>query len=354
MTNKITKRRSGKETSKGLEQITPMVEFCKNKICKKNSYGKRGLCLEHYEKVLANERRSEKIHKNTRSDPNRGRESRNKYEKTEKGKKVRKEIEKRSNANPVRIANHAVTDMIRRDNPEYKKKVHNEMQATKIEVFLVYSKRHSESDVPICRCCKEKLLEFLEFDHIIPRKEMTLDPNAIKWGYNPKWKGEQLWNKVKEHNYPEGFQILCSNCNQSKKNSGSRNMCFHQLVKDPKFNIKDTDRQRLRTKVFSHYSKLHNNSDIPICRCCREPLLEFLTLDHVQGKKLMDSIIELTNLGYSSEMEISELLVWIKNHNFLSNLKTEYFQVMCYKCNQAKGRSSKNNTCPHMTITLEN
>ena len=59
MTNKITKKKSAKETSKGLEKITPVVDVCKNKICKKNSCGKRGLCLEHYEKVLANERKFE-------------------------------------------------------------------------------------------------------------------------------------------------------------------------------------------------------------------------------------------------------------------------------------------------------
>jgi len=333
-----------------------MADICKRKTCNNPSV-RRGLCQEHYDKVITSERNYEKRNEKVRKDPNRGRASRNRYEKTEKGDKVRKGIEKRQRVNPVRIARKKITDKRRRSAPEYKEKQHANMQAIKKEVFSAYSKRHSNSDTPICRCepCQESIFEFLEFDHIDGRKEMANDLEAKKWGYKKTWTGEQLWTKVKECYekfgfYPEGFQVLCSNCNQSKKNSGELKTCFHELVKDPKFKIPETDRRKLRKIVFSHYSKKHDNSDTPICHCCKENFIELLTLDHIQGKKEMDNISELTDLEYSSKMEISKLLRWIKNNNFLSDLKTEYFQVLCYNCNQSKGRTSKDNICQHEKI----
>ena len=75
--------------------------------------------------------------------------------------------------------------------------------------------------------------------------------------------------------------------------------------------------------------------------------MEFLAIDHILGKKVMDSIPELIELGYSSKMKKTVLLNWIKNNNYLSNLQTEYFQILCHNCNVAKGVYD---VCPHETM----
>lgn len=331
-----------------------MAEICKKKECGNPSV-RRGLCQEHYDKVRTNERNYENRNEETRKDPNRGRSARSKYNKSEKGKLSSKKRQMRYLAKPEKNLKKRTKQKETRSAPEYKEKQHAIMQTIKKEVFSAYSKRHSNSETPICRCCGQSIFEFLEFDHIEGRNEMANDPKARKWGYKSAWTGEQLWTKVKECNekfefYPEGFQVLCSNCNQSKKNSGVEKTCFHELVRDPKFKIPVTYRRKLRKIVFSYYSKKHDDSSIPICHCCKEDFIELLTLDHIQGKKEMDNISELTSLGYSSKLEISKLLVWIKNNNYLSDLKREYFQVLCYNCNQSKGRTSKDNICQHKKI----
>ncbi len=108
-------------------------------------------------------------------------------------------------------------------------------------------------------------------------------------------------------------------------------------------------RDNLRMKVNLHYSKIHSNSDVPCCRCCGENShLEFLSLDHIAGKKEMDSEPELVKLGYSSNFKSTSLSVWIVKNNFPKG-----FQVLCHNCNQAKG-FSKDNKCPHERETNSN
>ena len=105
-------------------------------------------------------------------------------------------------------------------------------------------------------------------------------------------------------------------------------------------------RSNNRLEVLQVLSKRLSNSDIPCCNCCGlNSHLEFLDIDHIQGRKQMDSIKELTDLGYSSKLNNISILKWIKDNNYLSDLQTEYFQILCKNCNQAKG-NSKDNKCP--------
>ena len=98
----------------------------------------------------------------------------------------------------------------------------------------------------------------------------------------------------------------------------------------------------VKREVYLHYSKIHSNSDIPCCRCCGlNSHIEFLSLDHIAGKKQMDSERELLTKGYSSKLKIHQLLPWIKRNNFPTG-----FQILCLNCNFAKGHS-KDNKCPH-------
>jgi hypothetical protein len=101
-----------------------------------------------------------------------------------------------------------------------------------------------------------------------------------------------------------------------------------------------------RFKVLQHYSKTLSNSDIPCCRCCGlDEHMDFLAIDHIAGKKQMDSEHELIKLGYSSKLEGNPLLRWVIKNNF-----PDGFQVLCHTCNHAKGMKKNKNKCPHETM----
>ena len=98
-----------------------------------------------------------------------------------------------------------------------------------------------------------------------------------------------------------------------------------------------------RLKILQHYSKRLSKSNIPCCRCCgKNSHIEFLAIDHIAGKKQMDSEPELVELGYSSSLRSKGLQYWIIKNNFPKG-----FQILCHNCNYAKGIRRNNNKCPH-------
>lgn len=64
-----------------------------------------------------------------------------------------------------------------------------------------------------CTCCGEKNLAFLVMDHIngggtAHRRDLRLG------GYRG---GDALYRWLRRMNYPDGFQVLCANCNMAKE-----------------------------------------------------------------------------------------------------------------------------------------
>ena len=150
--------------------------------------------------------------------------SQRKYVKTPKGKLARKIILKRFRSSAKGKANQKRL----RDKPEYKKSVHDERISMRTNVFSHYSKLHSNTDIPCCRCCGEKgHLEFLAIDHIAGKKQMDSEPELVKLGYSSKKAGMTLLKWLKDNNFPSGFQTLCHNCNQSKGHSKEKT-CAHE------------------------------------------------------------------------------------------------------------------------------
>lgn len=71
-----------------------------------------------------------------------------------------------------------------------------------------------------CACCGENEIKFLSIDH-------------IKGGGNKHRKttggtGQMTYRWLKRNNYPDGFQVLCFNCNIAK---GCYNECPHKNYK---------------------------------------------------------------------------------------------------------------------------
>jgi len=116
---------------------------------------------------------------------------------------------------------------------------------------------------------------------------------------------------------------------------------------DKKYNESEKGASAIRLIALQYYSKRLSNSDIPCCHCCgQNSHIDFLEVDHILGQSEMDSIPEVVELGYSSTKSGGTLYRWIVENNYLKDLQTEYFQILCKNCNQAKGMEKNNNECP--------
>ena len=86
----------------------------------------------------------------------------------------------------------------------------------KLLVFTTYSK-----NPPECACCGEKEFLFLSIDHINgggnKHRKMTGGTG-----------GDHTYRWLVKNNFPEGFQVLCYNCNQAKGHYGQ---CPHKNKK---------------------------------------------------------------------------------------------------------------------------
>jgi hypothetical protein len=83
-------------------------------------------------------------------------------------------------------------------------------QGIKLEVINNYGGK--------CACCGESNLIFLAIDHIDGGGRKHLESLGINAGcIFHRW--------LKKNNFPQGFQVLCHNCNFAKSNGG----CPHQL-----------------------------------------------------------------------------------------------------------------------------
>lgn len=97
--------------------------------------------------------------------------------------------------------------------PHYKKdvtdtqKLEYRMQIRE-EVFKHYGKGKIE-----CVCCGENEIKFLNIDHInnngAEERKLLRDKGTVAGGVN-------FYNYLKLNDYPEGYQVLCSNCNISE------------------------------------------------------------------------------------------------------------------------------------------
>jgi hypothetical protein len=81
----------------------------------------------------------------------------------------------------------------------------------KHEAFVAYSGKY-----PFCACCKLKDERFLSIDHVdgcgVERRKK--EPS-----------GSPMYAFLRKNNYPEGYQILCHNCNMAKQHYGE---CPHK------------------------------------------------------------------------------------------------------------------------------
>lgn len=73
---------------------------------------------------------------------------------------------------------------------------------------------------PKCECCGETILEFLAIDHVNgngSRHRSTISSSRSS---------TRLYTWLRKNKYPEGFQVLCHNCNSAK---GFYGICPHKI-----------------------------------------------------------------------------------------------------------------------------
>lgn len=98
---------------------------------------------------------------------------------------------------------------IRRTNAKNKER----REAVRADVYAAYGGFR-------CACCGETEEAFLSIDHIN-------NDGAEHRRNNRLQTGEQMHRWLKRNGYPEGFQVLCMNCQWGKRNNNG--VCPHQV-----------------------------------------------------------------------------------------------------------------------------
>ena len=98
-----------------------------------------------------------------------------------------------------------------KENPEKRKQSKlNHRKKRKVKVMHHYS-----NGIPRCDCCDENHIEFLTIDHI----------NGDGAKHRKQIRSGDLYQWLIKNNYPDGFRVLCFNCNCSY---GLFGYCTHQ------------------------------------------------------------------------------------------------------------------------------
>jgi hypothetical protein len=78
----------------------------------------------------------------------------------------------------------------------------------------------------VCACCGETELVFLTIDHIDDNGAEHRRKMAGETGLEYSQAGARTYRWLRNNNYPDGFQVLCANCNCGKQ--WNRGICPHQ------------------------------------------------------------------------------------------------------------------------------
>ena len=81
---------------------------------------------------------------------------------------------------------------------------------------------HYSGGTMSCGCCGESTYEFLTLDHI---NGLSEEEKSGKDGRRRKYFGTRMYSWLKARGFPEGYQVLCHNCNAAK---GFYKVCPHK------------------------------------------------------------------------------------------------------------------------------
>jgi uncharacterized protein YeaO (DUF488 family) len=143
--------------------------------------------------------------------------------------------------------------------------------------------------------------------------------------------------KCKQEFIPDNFHPKRKFCSEECRNQyyhdnnyyQNYNKSYAKKYKEINKNRHQKWHKNLKFEVLSHYS-----NGTPICACCGEKELSFLSLEHVNndGAKHKKELFGKRHNLYS----------WLKNNSYQTNYKIE---VLCMNCQF--GRRYNNGICPH-------
>jgi hypothetical protein len=201
-------------------------------------------------------------------------------------------------ANKDHIKNKTVK--FQQANPDKRKKYAKiSRERLKLEIF-----NHYCDNGPQCNGCGEADIHLLTVDHI------------HGGGNQHKKEVKSLYSWIKREGFPEGFQILCWNCQLRKKtqeakseNPSSRQLQAAEYVR------------KIKHEVLEHYGS--------VC-LCGEADEVVLTLDHVNDD------------GASHRREVGargfNFYMWLRKNGFPNNPP---LQVLCANCQNRKLKEMK-------------
>jgi len=96
------------------------------------------------------------------------------------------------------------------------KRAKDYQKQAKVDVMDFYSNGSNK-----CNCCSVEGISFLTIDHICGDGAEMRNKKV-----HPKGSMFYIW--LRKNNYPKGFQVLCFNCNQAKRQLSE---CPHKLIK---------------------------------------------------------------------------------------------------------------------------
>jgi hypothetical protein len=80
-------------------------------------------------------------------------------------------------------------------------------------LYMALRKEVIEAYGGACTCCGENIFEFLQIDHIagtgVKAKDRNKHPKTAGGGW--------LYGWLKRNHWPDGFTVLCANCNYVKR-----------------------------------------------------------------------------------------------------------------------------------------
>ena len=173
----------------------------------------------------------------------------------------------------------------RQNNPEKQKaQLHRHKQKLKVEVLTHYAKGNLKCS------CGENDIRCLSIDHVDGGGNQQREELGVRGSTD-----FYLW--LKQSKYPEGFQVLCMNCQWKKK---------------PLSSEWAEKQKKLKLEVFEHYGRTCS---------CGETDIRCLSVDHVNDD------------GAVHRREVGNFYYYLKRNNYPNEPP---LQVLCMNCQWKK------------------
>jgi len=157
-----------------------------------------------------------------------------------------------------------------------------------------------------CQCCQESDISVLVIDHI--------DDDGAS--HRKKVGKGNVYDSIRQQNFPPGFQVLCANCNIGKYMGGG--IC----IKHGKILSTTLKPKRKISKKKLNLLEVYGKQ----CVCCSESQLELLCMDHINDD----------GSEHRKKKGAQHLYNWAKENNF-----PKVIQTLCANCNMSKELSKK-------------